>query len=150
MLVPPLQQFDVVGHDRPVSDVAVPGTSMHFCNGELLLVYVPFHYTYFLFWMSLLTWCLLAKCMCALVHISPFDGNIWKYVPPALKCVFYHFLHYLCFWPCKAVLPLLAEWPMCAMNIQSHHKQYKDMKFTFMCQWVNTSYLRGNALYSRW
>jgi len=49
MLVPPLQQFDVVGHDRPVSDVAVPGTSMHFCNGELLLVYVPFHYTYFLF-----------------------------------------------------------------------------------------------------
>ena len=36
MLVPPLQLSDMVGHDRPVSDVAVPGTSMHFCNGELL------------------------------------------------------------------------------------------------------------------
>jgi len=46
MLVPPLQLFDMVGHDRPVSDVAGPGTSMHFCNGELLfpcICAIPLH-----------------------------------------------------------------------------------------------------------
>ena len=36
MLVPPLQLFDMVGHDRPLSDVTVPCILMHLCNGELL------------------------------------------------------------------------------------------------------------------
>jgi len=51
MLVPPLQLYDMVGYDCPVSNVALPGTAMLFCNGEfaVFLVFVPFHYTYFLF-----------------------------------------------------------------------------------------------------
>lgn len=52
--------------------------------------------------------------MCAHVRISPFDGNVQKYIPPALKCVFYHFLHYLHFWLCKAMLPLTCRvTPVC-------------------------------------
>jgi hypothetical protein len=38
MLVPPLLLFDMIGHNHQVSDVAVTGTLMHFCNGELLFL----------------------------------------------------------------------------------------------------------------
>lgn len=76
MLVPPLLLFDMVGHDHRVSDVAVPGTLMHFRNGELLFLCIhaiPLHIFHLL---NKLTNMMFACIMHVLSSYIPIDGNI--------------------------------------------------------------------------
>ena len=87
-----LQLFDTAGYNHPMLDVALHGTSMHFCHRERLFASVNAVSLYGLLVLCKVTSTVMFvhKMLFTPVSILPSsDGNIYKYISRAFKHIFF-------------------------------------------------------------
>lgn len=95
MSAPTLQVFDTAGYNHPMLDVALHGTSMHFCCREWLFARMNAVLLYVLLVLYKVTSTVMFVHKMLFTPISilpPSDGKIYKYMPCAFKCIFFWFV----------------------------------------------------------